>query len=234
MIPNIPSFVSPFNPFPNPRLRTSKTSVKKASYISKKQPPTCDTKASVKTDMPYEERTHPQIIPIKRERERDPVLSIDTSLFQNTTVVLTGATGFVGSTILCALLDKTHADFILFIRPKDGVQPHTRFTKFLHTNPVFRELSTTDIESRVRVVSSDMEGENLLLDTNAWNNALNWTAANKRNISLVHCCANLDFSAALTDMFPINVLSVIALTQLLDNCRVDVKNIVYVSTGKIV
>lgn len=173
------------------------------------------------------------VIPI-RGNHNLPKLSVDLSLYQNTTVILTGATGFVGSTILCSLLEKTNADVILLVRGKDGTCPSNRISSLLQNAPVFKPIRSFHLESiqeRIKVVSSDLDRPNLNVDQNAWEATTNWVSCKNRDVSFIHCTASMRFFDPLVDMFPINVLCITEIIRLLEKSSLKVKNFVYLSTG---
>lgn len=181
-----------------------------------------------------ESKVRSRVIPSKRSHHHLPNLSVDISLYQNTTVILTGATGFVGSTILCSLLEKTNADVILLVRGKNGSCPNNRISSLLQNAPVFKPIKSFDstyIQQRIRVVSSDLDRPNLNVDEKAWDDTKNWVMEKNKDVTFIHCTASMQFFDPLVDMFPINVLCVTEIIRLLEKASLKIKNFVYLSTG---
>lgn len=174
-----------------------------------------------------------KVTPIKRSHHL-PKLSVDLSLYENSTVIITGATGFVGSTILCSLLEKTNADVILLVRGKNGTSTSNRISSLLQKAPVFKpiqSLYSEFIRERIRVVSSDLDQPNLNVDENAWNETINWVSGKNKDVCFIHCTASMRFFDPLVDMFPINVLCITEIIRLLEKSPLKIKKFVYISTG---
>lgn len=143
-----------------------------------------------------------------------PSINIDPSLSEDTTVVLSGATGFLGSTVLCALLHKIKADVVLPARGKNGFSAYDRVQTVLRTAPVFGPLKRKQnqdnalINDRIMVVSVGCNGDkNIGVDSDEWVAAVDWINGKKkkkgvaRHLTVIHYSLSLQFDAPLVDLF---------------------------------
>jgi long-chain acyl-CoA synthetase len=107
-------------------------------------------------------------------------------VFSNGSILLTGATGFVGGRLLQGLLQRTRRPIICLIRARDQYDAHHRGWAV-----------TSD--SRVRFVCADLARKNLGMDKNTW-------CALARSVSeIYHCAASVEFDLPLETSRAINV-----------------------------
>lgn len=133
---------------------------------------------------------------------KTPKLSIDNELFQNTTVILTGATWFLGSAILCSLLDKTKSDVVLLYRGQERCTSKEGVHNFLHDAPVFKPLkekAMADVEERIEVVSVDFSHADVNLEADEWTRAIDWIKGKKKQVSVIHCGARVKFELSFVN-----------------------------------
>jgi thioester reductase-like protein len=111
-------------------------------------------------------------------------------------VVLTGATGFVGSELLVRLLERTDRDVVALVRAKDDVAAAVRVDNLLGeaVGPAVR-----GVRPRVRALAADLERPGLGLAPGGFD-ALAAEAA-----LVVHCAASISFSLPLEEARRINV-----------------------------
>src|SRR4051794_20030427 len=140
------------------------------------------------------------------------------------TVVLTGATGFVGSELLVRLLERTDRGVVALVRARDDVAAAVRVDNLLGEalGPAVR-----GARPRVRALAADLERPGLGLAPGAFD-ALAAEAA-----LVVHCAASISFSLPLEEARRINVggtSGVLELARAAD-ARGALERLVHVSTA---
>ncbi|EDW14210.1 putative fatty acyl-CoA reductase CG5065 [Drosophila mojavensis] len=157
----------------------------------------------------------------------DSGVSEIANYYAGKTILITGATGFMGKVLVEKLLRSCSdlSAIYLLIRTKKGVEPAVRkeqyfkcviFSKLLEKNP--------DIVNKVRVVKGDVLEPDLGLDANDIN-----TLAS--NVEIVfHCAANVRFDQPLRPMVNMNVLGVLKVLQLAEKMA-NLQALVHVSTS---
>lgn len=122
------------------------------------------------------------------------------SVFPTGSILLTGATGFVGGRLLEGLLQRTRRPIICLIRARDPCDAHHRGWAV-----------TSD--SRVRFVCADLTQKNLGMDKNTW-------CALARSVGeIYHCAASVEFDLPLETSCAINVDGTRRLLKLADAAR---------------
>lgn len=129
------------------------------------------------------------------------------------TVILTGATGFIGSTLLRELLFHREAlsisCVILICRSKRKVSAKARIDKLL-AEPLFEFLSKDEKESLVNVVEGDVTKPNAGISDDAISQLRELS-----NIThILHCAASVSFTQTLTDAAQANISSALELQGL--------------------
>lgn len=187
--------------------------------------------------------------PVPRTQTSLPQVTVDPTLFANKLVLLTGATGFVGSVILYKLLKlSSDSHIVLLTRPKIPVQ-YTGSTPLTAVQRMWHMLSTADVFAPLRVSCSSRELYNLFTEritvvesdltkpllgiTEHHLEVIRRLAMTKRGIKILHCGANVNFSDTLTNLADSNVRPVVQFMRLVEKLGDAVENFVYVSTGMI-
>lgn len=171
--------------------------------------------------------------PVKPQPAQEPLeITIDPGQFTNTTVLLTGATGFLGRVILSTLLAKTPANIVLLVRPTGTQSAAARIEKLLSTS-AFAGLDVPAESGRLRVLPADLAQPGLGLCPGAWESAATWAQSEGRLLRVIHCASSVRFEDPLEKLFPVNVRAVVRLTELLDSLPTPVQSFVYISTGTV-
>ena len=113
------------------------------------------------------------------------------------TVLLTGATGFVGRELLFRLARKPGVRIVCPIRAKDGAQAAARLSEVL--DKAYPQPLTDEERSRVLALAADLIEERLALDDQQWDEL----AATVNRV--VHGAASVDWSLPLEAARSINV-----------------------------
>ncbi|TDR40393.1 nonribosomal peptide synthetase DhbF [Tahibacter aquaticus] len=122
---------------------------------------------------------------------------------QPTCVLLTGATGFVGSHLLAALLRDTSAQVICTVRAADAAQARTRLLQSL----ALRRLDVDAAQARIDVIAADLDLPQLGL-------APAQLARIEHDCDLLlHCAARVDFLKPYAALRAANVDSTLALIR---------------------
>ncbi|KAL3823287.1 hypothetical protein ACHAXA_003435 [Cyclostephanos tholiformis] len=152
---------------------------------------------------------------------------------QKTMVLLTGATGFIGSLLLRELLLHRYSlaipgGVIVIVRPKRGQSARERIDGLL-SQPMYDFLSAAEMQSLVHVI----EGDVTLPDCGMRKEDIELLC--RRNVSHVfHCAAAVSFSQSLDDAAVSNITSSLQLHVLakrLRRSRSDDVKFVYISTA---
>ena len=133
-------------------------------------------------------------------------------------VFLTGASGFVGSHLLAALLRDTTACVVCHVRAEDAQAGELRLKRTLAQ----RRLGAVWDEARIQVVTGDLGRPRLGLDDSAVQLVVDGCDA------IYHCAAQVDFLHPYASLKPANVDSVVTLLEWTAEGRA--KSMHYVST----
>jgi nonribosomal peptide synthetase DhbF len=133
-------------------------------------------------------------------------------------VFLTGASGFVGSHLLAALLRDTSACVVCHVRAEDETAGELRLKRTLAQ----RQLGAIWDDARIKVVTGDLGKPRLGLDDSAVQLVRDGCDA------IYHCAAQVDFLHPYASLKPANVDSVVTLLEWTSQGRA--KSMHYVST----
>lgn len=141
-----------------------------------------------------------------------------TGFYKNKNVFITGATGFVGVSLLEKILRTIpeHGDIYLLIRPKKGKEISERLEEIKKNSvfeTLFKEKSVEEVFSKVRVVEGDVGQENLGLSISD-----RQLLTEKINV-IFHSAATLDFGDTLQTTVNVNLLGTRRITELAKECR---------------
>jgi thioester reductase-like protein len=112
-------------------------------------------------------------------------------------IFLTGATGYIGASLLQKWLMSTDATFNLLIRGKRGVQPRERISHVLAE--LFPGAGTDRFTGRIRIVAGDVALERFGLEEREYRDLA------ARTSHLIHCAAAARFDLEITEARRINV-----------------------------
>ncbi len=112
------------------------------------------------------------------------------------TVLLTGATGFVGMELLARYLERTERQVLAIVRAGSDESARDRIDAVL-TN-LFGDRASR-FGDRITAVAGDMTAPGLGLDPGRWD----WLAA--ESTTIVHCAASVSFALSLDEARAINV-----------------------------
>jgi thioester reductase-like protein len=137
------------------------------------------------------------------------------------TVLLTGATGFLGMEVLARLLERDDVEVLALVRGRDRAAAQARLDAVLAT---LYEVPPADVRQRVRALPGDVTEEGLGL-----------RACDRREVlhgvdSIVHCAASISFTLPLDEAREVNTAGtrrVIWLARDMDSPR----RVVHVSTA---
>ncbi|XP_025837497.1 putative fatty acyl-CoA reductase CG5065 [Agrilus planipennis] len=166
-------------------------------------------------------------IEINNNSMKDVSMNNIAEFYKDTTIFITGGTGFVGKALLekllrtCYQLDKVY----LLVRPKKGNQGDQRL-KELIANPVFDRIreKNPEIFSKIYLIPGDMSQPGLGLSANDRNTLI-------QQVNLVfHSAATVRFHENLKDALTLNTL---ATKRVLDVCKAmrNLKCFIHVSTA---
>lgn len=145
-------------------------------------------------------------------------------------VFLTGATGFVGSTLLRDLLvnRKTLSieAVILLCRPKRGSSARSRVDKLL-AEPQFSFLSEEEKKLAVQVVEGEVAEPNVGLNASD----LEMIVSDAKITHVIHCAASVSFTQELPDAARTNIASSLHLQKLTSMLISKTATFVHVSTA---
>ena len=113
------------------------------------------------------------------------------------TVLLTGATGYIGASLLQKWLESSEARLILLVREKHGERPEKRIVGTMAA--LSSSADAARFSSRVEVYSGDVSIERLGLDERAYR------ALASRVSHIIHCAAAARFDLSLEDARRTNV-----------------------------
>ncbi len=146
------------------------------------------------------------------------------------TIVLTGATGFVGSLVLRdLLLERENLSLkcvILIIREKKGETAASRISKLLK-KPMYSFLSDKDVEQRVEVLSGDVTQSSAGLSHEDFDRVVN----DPTITHVLHCAAAVSFSQELPDAARSNITSSLNMQTLTSRLVQKGAKFVHISTA---
>ncbi|MEJ2417062.1 MAG: thioester reductase domain-containing protein [Exilibacterium sp.] len=119
-------------------------------------------------------------------------------------ILLTGATGFIGSFLLVKLLQWTQAKITCLVRGKNAALARERLIETLHG---YQLLAQTDL-SRVVVVAGDLIFDNLGMEP------AHYTELAESVHAVYHCAASVNHFATYEQLKPANVQGTLRLLQL--------------------
>ncbi len=112
-------------------------------------------------------------------------------------VFLTGATGYIGSSLLQKWLTATDSTFNLLVRDKRGVQPRERISHVLEE--LFPDAGSDRFTGRIRIVAGDVALERFGLEEGEYRDLA------ARTSHVIHCAAAARFDLEITEARRINV-----------------------------
>lgn len=146
--------------------------------------------------------------------------------FTGKTILITGATGFIGRLLLAKLMRLGNVkEIVLLSRPKKGKSNEERLKKIL-SGFLFEEMDKYDLtfKSKLRLVNADMELENLGLSANDREYISNCVEI------IIHGAATVRFDEELRKAIAINIRG----TKLMLELALEIKNLrsfVHISTA---
>jgi len=141
------------------------------------------------------------------------------------TILLTGATGYVGSVVLEQLLRCSSVRRVYcLLRAKKGSPAQARLHSLLKTNPLFHLVRDTPAANRAAAVEGDISLPGLGLDpeTRAMLEA--------ESQYIIHCAADIALEADIQDTLRHNVEGTRSLLQLALGCR-NLRSVVHTSSA---
>ena len=148
-----------------------------------------------------------------------------------TSVLITGATGFVGSSLLYHLLTRRQNQsftgfIVLLCRPKHGKSGVERISELLN-DPIFSFISEEEKQLFIRVVDGDVTKVNAgLSETDLMSMSEKW------NVSRVfHCAASVSFTQSLEDSASANITPSLVLQSLTKQLKNPEAKYIHISTA---
>jgi fatty acyl-CoA reductase len=144
---------------------------------------------------------------------------------RGSSVLLTGATGYVGSLVLEALLRTTDvAQVYILLRPSSSMTPEARCQQLLAKNLFHKVRDCPQIVAKVRPVAGDLQAPQLGL-----------SAADKAQLSssihiIIHCAADIRMELDIQTSLRSNYCGTEAVLQLARQCR-QLRAMVHVSSA---
>ena len=140
------------------------------------------------------------------------------------TVLLTGATGFIGMEVLVRLLERTDHELVLLVRAEHDEHARRRVAAVIDT---LYDAAPGELDERVTVAPGDISEPDLGLDGETIR------ALEARTTSIIHCAASVGFDTSLGDALAVNTLGtarVLAIAQRL-HAAGSLRRLVHVSTA---
>jgi alcohol-forming fatty acyl-CoA reductase len=148
------------------------------------------------------------------------------SFYEGKTLLVTGATGFIGRLMIAKLMRVGNLkEIVLLLRPKKGKTNEERLDKIL-TGFLFQEMEKFDanFRSKLRIVNGDLE----LVDLGISNDDREYV---KRNVEVViHLAATVQFDEKLNKAITINIRGVKNILDLAVECT-KLVSLVHISTA---
>jgi len=145
--------------------------------------------------------------------------------YNDKSVFITGATGFMGKVLVEKLLRSTNVKKIyLLIRPKKGIQTKVRLEELMSAK-LFDELkqSSSDVMSRVEAIAGDITEPNFGLSDSDER-----TLVEEVNV-VFHSAATIKFDEDLTDAVNLNVVAVFTIIEICKKMK-NLQALIHVST----
>lgn len=146
--------------------------------------------------------------------------------YQGKTLLLTGATGFIGRLVLSKLMRLGNLKEILILsRPKKGKSNEERLQNIL-SGPLFKEVENCDVNfaDKVRIIDGEMKVEGLALSDDDREYI-------KENVQIIiHGAATVQFDELLRKAIAINVFGTKSLLDLALELK-KLQSFVHISTG---
>lgn len=158
--------------------------------------------------------------PIYNEYKKS--LSISFSVKSINSILLTGATGFLGSNLLFQLLNKTQYKIYLIVRAESDI------AAFLRVNHKFRFYFDDDLnkyDGRLVVFAGDIEKNNLGLESSKYNELVNSVD------SIIHSAALTKHYGNYSEFYSANVQATENLLEL--SLKTNLKDFNYISTSSV-
>jgi thioester reductase-like protein len=127
--------------------------------------------------------------------------------FDDGTLLLTGATGFLGAFILAALLRLTHAKIVALSRAEDNEHAAARIKAALNRYGLLRDTMHDAFENRVMALKGNLAEPNLGLDRTRWE------ALQREVSSVYHCAAEVDYVKSYAALHKPNVAGTLAIIR---------------------
>lgn len=137
-------------------------------------------------------------------------------------VLITGATGFLGSYIFKEILMQTDYEVHLLIREKDQINAEERIGQIFH---FFKDdMDTEKFSNRIKVFNGDLSRDNLGLDSEIYKKL------NKQIDEIYHIAANTDFRMTLLTARQTNVTGAENILRFAKKCFKKIR-VNYISTA---
>src|SRR5690606_14575807 len=134
-------------------------------------------------------------------------LNIEQSHTNDTSIFLTGVTGFLGIFLLYNLIKKTNLKVICLIRPSANKNIQEKLKDILLKYLLFDKFTQFEFK-RIILVSGDLSEPNLGLSEDNYNNIVS------NSYKIIHCGAEVNFGKSYNSLRKSNVLSAIELCKL--------------------
>ncbi len=160
----------------------------------------------------------------------DETLSDFESVSTERSILLTGVTGFVGSTIFREFLCRRRQYLIkriyVIVRPKGGLSADERVHRLLE-NPIFSCVPKDDLLSAIVIIPGDISHANAGLAAESLEQL-----KNERSITHVYnCAATVSFTQSLQEAAEYNISSALTLQRLAAELPYQEVNFVHISTA---
>jgi thioester reductase-like protein len=140
----------------------------------------------------------------------------------NQALLLTGATGFIGSHLLWTWLQKTESDIYVLARGRRDAAPRDRIIRALLQ--FYRPAELAGLDRRLHILSGDVTQKRLGLDR------LTWWQLRGRLTHIIHCAAAARFDLEVAEARRNNVRGAQNILSLASECR-KLQRLDYVGTA---
>jgi fatty acyl-CoA reductase len=150
--------------------------------------------------------------------------------FAGTRVLVTGASGFLGTALVAKILDSLPdvAEVLLIVRSKPGAPAAERVQRRVLGSNAFDALRQREdwhwLEQKVSTLDGDLRNDNLGLSPED-------LARLKLVDIVIHCAATVAFDAPVDDAFETNLLGPLRLLDALEAAGANPRRVVHVSTA---